>query len=116
MPADPTTPRPNHDRFPDIQPIVLRLVPEYTDEVPVFPRSDDTDAPTPPALLHRMVAWNRYFNENFQWDEGWRSEEAKINWAEGAVPLVAEFKDVLAGKAEPGVDLWPEMRGVMESS
>ena len=108
--------RAKHDWFPDGQPIRLRLFPEYMVDVPVFPRSDDTDALLPEGLLDRLIAWNEFFNENYHYEKGWRSEEAKEKWAEEAPSLVADLKDSLADKAELEIDLWPERGPVMRHS
>jgi hypothetical protein len=82
----------------------------------VFPRSDDTDALIPEALLAKLIAWNLYLNENCHWELGWKSQDAKDKWV-GEVPrLVAELKDTLAGKAELEIDLWPESTPVMSHS
>ncbi len=80
----------------------------------MFPRSDDTDALIPDDLLVRLVAWNEYFNNNYHWEQGWRSEEAKRRWVDEAPSLVAELKEALAGKTELKIDLWPEKSRVMD--
>ena len=100
--------RPPHDWFADGKPIVLRLFPEYVmGIVPVFPQSDDTGALIPEDLSTRLTTWNDFFNVNYHYEKGWQSEKAKVDWSEDAVPLVAELKGALEGKAELVVDLWP---------
>jgi hypothetical protein len=96
-----------HDWFSEGQPVVLRLYPEYSVKVPLFPLSPDTDSLLPEPLRTRLMAWQKDFDLNFRWDTGWRSEEARTRWAAEAVPLEAELREALEGKADLVVDLWP---------
>jgi hypothetical protein len=108
--------RPQHDWFSDGQVVRLRLFPEWSVDVPVFPRSDDTDALIPEALLAKLIAWNLYLNQNCHWESGWKSQDAKDKWI-GEVPsLVAQLTAALAGKAELVIDLWPENTPVTNGS
>ena len=100
-----------HDCFPEGEPIVLRLAPDYgveiSVEVPLWPSSDDTDALVPEPLLVKLKKWQRDFASNYRYEGGWVSDEARIRWATQAGELEAELRAVLAGKAELVVDLWP---------
>jgi hypothetical protein len=96
-----------HDWFPDGQPVVLRLMPEYNVEVPLFPQSDYTDALVPKSLLAKLMKWQEDFETDFHYETGWRSLEAKERWAAQASPLETELRSALAGKADLVVDLWP---------
>jgi hypothetical protein len=101
--------RPEHDCFLDGKPIRLRLAPDYTGPgwSALWPDSDYTDALIPPELLTRLVAWSDEFNDKYQYERGWRSEEARDHWAAEAADLVVELQSALEGKAELEVDLWP---------
>lgn len=96
------------DRFrgPDGLP-VIRFAPDYSVDVPLFPQSDEVEALVPADLLARLVEWQHDFDRNFRWDTGWRSDEAKRDWAAEAVVLESELKEALAGRATLDVDLWP---------
>ncbi len=100
--------RPEHDWFSDGEAIRLRLMPDYVSGISaLWPSSDSTDALVPPELLTRLVAWNDEFNANFDYEQGWRSDEACKHWAKEAVELVAELQSTLEGKVELEIDLWP---------
>ena len=94
---------------------VLRLSPDYNADVPLWPASDDTCSLVPEPLLTRLTAWQQDFDSNFRWDTGWCSDEAKVRWAEAAVELERQLREVLTGKAELIVDLWPLQRDALES-
>jgi hypothetical protein len=96
-----------HEWFAEGQAVVIQLSPEYNAKVPLFPLSDDTNGLVPKPLLGRLMAWQKDFNSSFDWDTGWRSDEAKTKWAAEAIPLEAELRQALEGKADLVVDLWP---------
>jgi hypothetical protein len=96
-----------HDWFPDGDPVVIRFMPEYSVEVPLFPQSDDTDALIPEDLLAKLIRWQSEFDENFHYEKGWKSTEVRDRWAAEAVPLEAALRETLKGKADLVVDLWP---------
>ena len=87
--------------------VVIRMMPEYSVDVPLFPQSDFTDALVPEELLARLIRWQKEFDENFHWDHGWQSTEVRDRWAAEAVPLEAALRMALEGKADLVVDLWP---------
>ena len=86
---------------------VVRLSPDYSAPSPLWPGSDETDALVPASLLAKLVAWQEYFDSNFIPETGWCSDDAKVQWANTAVELEAELREVLAGRADLVVDLWP---------
>ena len=88
-------------------PATVTLMPEYSVGVPLWPLGDSTDALVPEGLLVKLMSWQADFVANFRWETGWRSQAAKERWAAAAVPLEAELREALAGKAEVKVDLWP---------
>jgi hypothetical protein len=96
-----------HDWFQDGDPVVIRFMPEYSADVPLFPRSDDTDALVPEDLLAKLMRWQSEFDENFHWEKGWKSTEVRDRWAAEAVPLENALREALKGKADLVVDLWP---------
>ena len=97
--------------IPAQPPSVVRLAPEYGVEVPLWPNGDATDSLVPADLLAKLIAWQAFFDSNFEWDTGWCSDDAKSRWAEEAVGLEAEPREALAGKVEVVVDLWPLKSG-----
>lgn len=88
-------------------PATVTLMPEYSVGVPLWPLGDSTDELVPEGLLVKLMSWQADFVVNFHWETGWRSQAAKERWAAAAVPLEAELREALAGKAEVKVDLWP---------
>lgn len=92
---------------PDEPPSVVTLMPEYGVDVPLWPLEESTDRLVPQELLAKLMAWQAFFDNNFRWDTGWCSEDAKSRWADEAVGLEAELREALTGKAEVVVDLWP---------
>jgi hypothetical protein len=96
-----------HDWFRDRDPVVIRFMPEYGVDVPLFPQSDDTDALVPEDLLAKLMRWQSEFDKNFHYEMGWKSTEVRDRWAAEAVPLEAELREALKGKADLVVDLWP---------
>jgi hypothetical protein len=57
--------------------------------------------------MARQKSWQKLFDQNYRWDLGWRSEDARDKWAAEAVPLEATLRIALEGKADFVVDLWP---------
>jgi hypothetical protein len=96
-----------HDWFPVGGPVVIRLMPEIGVDVPLFPRSDDTDEMVPEDLLAKLMRWQSDFAQNFHFERGWNSTIARDRWAADAVPLEAALRQALKGKADLVVDLWP---------
>jgi hypothetical protein len=96
-----------HDWFAEGQPVVIRFMPEYGVDVPLFPRSDFTDALVPEDLLAELMRWQSEFDENFHYEKGWQSTEVRDRWAAEAVPLEDALREALKGKADLVVDLWP---------
>jgi hypothetical protein len=96
-----------HDWFAEGEPVIIRFMPEYTVEVPLFPQSDDTVVLVPEDLLAKLIRWQREFDQNYHWETGWRSEVIRDRWAAEAVPLEAALREALEGKADLVVDLWP---------
>jgi hypothetical protein len=74
---------------------------------PLFPQSDDTDALVPEDLLAKLIRWQSEFSENYHYETGWKSTEVRDRWAAEAIPLGAELRKALNGKADLVVDLWP---------
>ena len=99
--------RVEHECFPDDEPIVIRMAPDWGAEVPLWPQSDDTDRLIPAPLLARLVLWQEVFLNNYTLDEWWRSIESKERWEATAEELEPEVREALRGKAELVVDLWP---------
>jgi len=89
----------------------VRLSPDYSAPSPLWPTSDETDSLVPEALLAKLIAWQEEFDDNFRWDTGWQSNEAKLQWAAEADILEADLRVALAGKADLVVDLWPLQSG-----
>jgi hypothetical protein len=61
----------------------------------------------PESLLGDLIAWQKDFDSNFDWETGWRSDEARCRWADTSVGLVDKVREALEGKAELSVNLWP---------
>jgi hypothetical protein len=85
----------------------VRLMPEYGVDVPLWPRSGDTDALVPSDLLERLVRWQRAFDANFDHMTGWDDDQVREQWAEEAERLVEEIRHQLPVGYVLDVDLWP---------
>ena len=92
---------------PDSGAVVVELSPDYMAPSPLWPQSDSTYALVPEPLMARLIAWQKDFDDNFHWEDGWSSDAAKARWAEIAIELEAELRKALAEKAELIVRLWP---------
>jgi hypothetical protein len=60
-----------------------------------------------PELLDRLAAWQRAFDENYDYETGWRSDAAKDRWAHDANDLATDLRVALGTRAELVVNLWP---------
>jgi hypothetical protein len=93
-----------------VPPQVIKLMPEYAASLPLWDERGNlgrSGAQLPPALLDRLEAWQREFEENFRWDTGWQSAAAREHWAGQAPRLEAALRDALSPRTELVVDLWP---------
>lgn len=85
----------------------ITLMPEYGVDVPLWPRSAETDAMVPPDVLLRLIRWQERFDESFHWERGWSDRDAEADWAAEGKTL----EDLLRKALPPGVglivDLWP---------
>jgi hypothetical protein len=86
---------------------VLKLMPEYGVDVPLWPRSDDTDAMIPAELLQRLIRWQASFDESFHYDRGWRNVETRETWGHEARLLEKRLRQALPHDVQLVVDLWP---------
>ena len=59
------------------------------------------------SLLRELIAWQREFDSNYDWETGWRTDESKSGWAAASVDLVDKLREELAGRAVLTVNLWP---------
>ena len=90
-----------------LTPVKVKLMPEYAVDIPFWPRANSTDALIPKELLRRLELWQTEFENNFVPESGWKSDEAKLRWAQMARVLETDLRAALAGVAELEVDLWP---------
>ena len=88
-------------------PTTVLLSPDFNAPSPLWPLSAATDAMVPQTLLDELIAWQSEFDSNYDWETGWRSEEAKRDWAAASIGLVDKVRGALAGKADLTVNLWP---------
>lgn len=96
-----------HDWFEEGEPVVIRLMPEFGVDVPLFPQSDFTEALVPEDLLAKLISWQGQFLDNYVFETGRRSPDARDRFAADAGPLETALREALQGKAELEVDLWP---------
>jgi hypothetical protein len=69
----------------------VKLMPEHGVDVPLWPRTPDTDALIPPDLLERLARWQQVFDDYFDHVIGWKGDTVRLPW----VGYVLE------------VDVWP---------
>jgi hypothetical protein len=91
---------------------VIILSPDWTVNVPLWPRSDTVDELVPESLLAKLINWQTIFESNYRWSEGprpegWLSAEAKDQWEQAVPDLVVELTTALEGRARLIVNLWP---------
>ena len=110
---DDDDPRLSEPQEPDAPPSEVLLFPDYTGNgwVPLWPSSDATDAYFSVDLLQRLVAWHDEFQDNYSYDGGWISDEAKRRWADESKALEDEVRREITGKASLTVHLWPLGQG-----
>jgi hypothetical protein len=85
----------------------LKLMPEYCVDVPLWPRSLDTDAMVPPVLIQRLIQWQAAFARSFSDICGWTSGAAMEQWANDAILLEQDLRHALPPSVTLIVDLWP---------
>jgi hypothetical protein len=97
------------DDWDEPLPPVVTLEPEYSVELPLggdgvlaWQRTKFS-----PQLLDRLAAWQEDFENGFHYDTGWRSQQARNQWAAQAEELEAEVRAELCSRAELVVNLWP---------
>jgi hypothetical protein len=61
----------------------------------------------PPELLDRLAAWQQTFDENYDYETGWRSDAAQDSWAHDAKDLAADLRAAMGTRAELVVNLCP---------
>jgi hypothetical protein len=83
----------------------LLLMVDYSAEMPLWGRVAK-QVELDPALVNRLAAWQREFDNDFQYEKGWRSADARDRWAAEAVELEAQLRAALPG-VKLKVDLWP---------
>ncbi len=88
-------------------PTTVLLSPNYNASSPLWPESDLTNSMVPASLLTDLIAWQKEFDADYEWETGWCNDEAKSRWASASVGLVDRVREALAGKAELRVNLWP---------
>src|SRR5215472_16060883 len=62
----------------------IELAPDYMADLPLEGDEgmiDWQDTGFSPQLLDRLAAWQQDFDDNFHWQTGWRSAEARGRWA-----------------------------------
>jgi len=96
-------------------PGVIVLTLEYGAELPlwggepdsIFGNIDWHFTKFSPELLDRLAAWQLVFDENYDYETGWRSDAVQDRWAHDANDLVADLRAALGTRAELVVKLWP---------
>jgi hypothetical protein len=97
------------DDWDEPLPAVVTLEPEYGAELPLGGEGVLAWQRTKfsPALLDRLAAWQEDFEKGYDYDSGWRSWQARNQWAEQARELEAEVRAELGNRAELVANLWP---------
>ena len=49
----------------------IRMAPDYGVEVPLWPQADETDDLVPEDLLHRLMAWQTFWESHHHFERGW---------------------------------------------
>jgi hypothetical protein len=92
-------------------PGVIVLSPEYGAELPLWGEGWGNIhwalTKFPPQLLDRLAAWQQAFDENYDYQAGWRTDAAGDSWAHAAKELAADLRAAIGTRAELVVKLWP---------
>jgi hypothetical protein len=92
-------------------PDVVELAPDYGAELPLWGKGLGNISwqytKFSPELLDRLAAWQQEFEDNFQWEHGWRSTDVRNHWADEAGELAADLRAELGTRAKLVVRLWP---------
>jgi hypothetical protein len=94
----------------DPLPPSITLSPDYSGELPLYADGGEVQwqrTRFSPELLDRLASWQQDFDAHYQWEKGWRSQEAKQRWADAANELAADVRAELGTKCDLVVDLWP---------
>ncbi len=89
---------------------MIELAPDYNADLPLWGDEGNIawqDTKFSPGLLDRLATWQQDFDDNFCWDSGWRSAEARDRWARQGEELAADVRAELGTRAELAVRLWP---------
>ena len=84
----------------------LKLMPEYACEMPLW-NCHWRDLNLSPGLLARLAAWQRQFDMNFHYEDGWMEDSEREAWTLESVLLVEGLKKQLPRSVILEVDLWP---------
>jgi len=84
---------------------VIKLMPEYSVEVPLWGPWRQLDLPG--ALVARLRTWQEDFDLSFRPESGWLSSTARQRWAAEAEALAVELRHEIGDRAEVTVNLWP---------
>jgi hypothetical protein len=99
------------DGWDEPLPGVITLSPEYGAELPLWGEPlgniDWHFTKFPPELLDRLAAWQEEFDENYDYETGWRSDAAWDHWTAEAGELVAQLRAALGTRARLVVKLSP---------
>lgn len=95
----------------DPLPDVIEMAPEYAAKLPLsgegFGIISWQFTKFSPELLDRLAAWQQEFDDNFHWENGWRSAEIRDRWASEAETLAPDVRAELGTRASLVVRLWP---------
>lgn len=85
----------------------VKLMVEYSIDLPLWSNFELSEAGLPLDLLDDLADWQLDFEVNFGWEEGWRSDSARLRWASRAPSFEERLRRSLAGDIELRTDLWP---------
>lgn len=84
----------------DDMPEVIHFSCDFGAQIPLWPQQAFLEAMLPEALRLRMEAWQRDFEQNYDYRVGWRSEAAHNRWLREGTRLFPEVQEVFRGQAE----------------
>jgi hypothetical protein len=95
------------------EPVHVRLMSDYLCGFPVWDNNSGGNISSPRGLglsvglVNELRAWQAFFDEHFDWNAGWDSEERSRAYAAQAPGLADRLRRERGPDAEVVVDLWP---------
>lgn len=85
----------------------VKLMPDYSAEMPLW-GMPWKDLNLDPALIDRLRAWQRQFDDHFHYERGWDDADIATAWRFEREVLADALRDSVGPSIEVRADPWPE--------